>query len=356
MIRTNGNRFSVYTSEEKTVLGVINELAQENAEVNKEINKVLEEKTDLYGDHKGSWQGLDRPTMSDEGIRSTVEDIIDNKIPSFQTALDNKTNLSNKHIKILNSKDDTKGVLDIANFAGQGILSNIIAFILHHYTDSDMIQLDNVGSGTALVIKNAQNASRRPDKDVSYVGTGAFLKLMKHDNNLGFANELLQITKDCELLFSNANGTVVLSSNKSDDGTYVFNFKVYKDNEYLAKLTNGSKGDVLTIKNTATKTRIDIETNATQTNGMRFKTNTGSLDLVSGATGNEDMLLKAKRIRVSFDNGSSFYNVQTTQSGTTSNRPTFTVIGQMYFDTDLNKPIWRNKSNNGWVDSNGNSV
>ena len=45
MDRPNGNRFSVYTCEEKTVLGIINELAQENIQVTKEIeviNKVLE--------------------------------------------------------------------------------------------------------------------------------------------------------------------------------------------------------------------------------------------------------------------------------------------------------------------------
>lgn len=30
-------------------------------------------KTDLHGDHKGSWQGLDKPTLSEEGMRSTVE-------------------------------------------------------------------------------------------------------------------------------------------------------------------------------------------------------------------------------------------------------------------------------------------
>ena len=104
MLRTNGNRFSVYTSEEKTVLGAINELAQGNNQVFKEvdeINKVLEEKTDLYGDHKGTWQGLNRPTMAEEGLRATVEDIIGNKIPSFQTSLDNMKsetdiNLSNK--------------------------------------------------------------------------------------------------------------------------------------------------------------------------------------------------------------------------------------------------------------------
>ena len=40
-------------------------------------------------------------------------------------------------------------------------------------------------------------------------------------------------------------------------------------------------------------------------------------------------------------------------SGTTAERPTSCIVGQMYFDIDLNRPIWRNSNNNGWVDSNG---
>ena len=84
MSKWNGKRFSIYTSDEETVLGVINELAQENNQVTKEIdviNEVLEEKTDLYGDHKGAWQGLNRPTLSEEGMRATVENINNNVIP-----------------------------------------------------------------------------------------------------------------------------------------------------------------------------------------------------------------------------------------------------------------------------------
>ena len=38
-------------------------------------------------------------------------------------------------------------------------------------------------------------------------------------------------------------------------------------------------------------------------------------------------------------------------SGVSGNRPANVRIGFMYFDTDLNKPIW--KGNNGWVDANG---
>ena len=89
-MRYNGNKFSVYESEEKTVLGLIDELG---SHVNHNTDN-LKTKTDLHGDHKGSWQGLSRPTLSEEGMRAIVEDIAGNKIPSIQSSLDNKANKS----------------------------------------------------------------------------------------------------------------------------------------------------------------------------------------------------------------------------------------------------------------------
>lgn len=44
-------------------------------------------------------------------------------------------------------------------------------------------------------------------------------------------------------------------------------------------------------------------------------------------------------------------------SGSTANRPFSTAFaGMIYFDTTLNKPIWRNAANNGWVDATGAAV
>lgn len=44
-------------------------------------------------------------------------------------------------------------------------------------------------------------------------------------------------------------------------------------------------------------------------------------------------------------------------SGTTASRPnSAAVAGMQYFDTTLNKPIWRNATNSGWVDATGTAV
>lgn len=53
-------KFTIYDCDESSVLNVIQHLADYT-------NKIP------YQDHKGSWQGLDRPTLSDEGMRATVE-------------------------------------------------------------------------------------------------------------------------------------------------------------------------------------------------------------------------------------------------------------------------------------------
>lgn len=49
-----------------------------------------------------------------------------------------------------------------------------------------------------------------------------------------------------------------------------------------------------------------------------------------------------------------FEHVVKDQSGATANRPTAVYVGQRYFDSTLNKPIWYNGTN--WVDSTGTTV
>lgn len=52
-----------------------------------------------------------------------------------------------------------------------------------------------------------------------------------------------------------------------------------------------------------------------------------------------------------------WYRVQTSEYNTSVLRPTTGLsVGQMFFDFTLNKPIWRNKTNDGWVDAMGNPI
>lgn len=67
----NGNSFTVY-GDELSMLEIVDE-----------HHKAIVNKTDLFGDHKGTWQGLSKPTLSEEGMRATVEKINEQDIPSI---------------------------------------------------------------------------------------------------------------------------------------------------------------------------------------------------------------------------------------------------------------------------------
>jgi len=73
MSKWNGKRFSVYTSEEKTTLGLIKELGEQTNFNTEEVERIEREKTDLYGDHKGTWQGY-RPSQVDVAITSILDE------------------------------------------------------------------------------------------------------------------------------------------------------------------------------------------------------------------------------------------------------------------------------------------
>ena len=106
----NKKSFSVYTSEEKSALGLIKELGEqtnyntdelEQLKINDSKKVSHQEMEDIYKIDKnanfiGSWHGIKKPTASQEGLQGTVDKIIDEDIPSIITQINNiksETNL-----------------------------------------------------------------------------------------------------------------------------------------------------------------------------------------------------------------------------------------------------------------------
>lgn len=87
MSKWNGKRFSVYTSDEKSALGLINQLGEQTNYNTDEVerltisdNKKVSHdemhntyKIDENANFTGSWHGLKEPTLSDEGLKATVQ-------------------------------------------------------------------------------------------------------------------------------------------------------------------------------------------------------------------------------------------------------------------------------------------
>lgn len=280
-----------------------------------------------------------------------LEELYTPRLNELGSQLETKTNLTNKRAELLNEVSSTKGILELANFAGQGIVSNIIAFILHHYTDSGMIQFDNVGDGTILTLKNAHNPVRRPDKPSDYVGGGKFLSATAHNYEKGYSEEIFFIAKNGTITWTGVKGIATLEQNKQDDGTYAYRIKINNAHNYLLDLVNGSN-QVFYMQNNVNKTRLDFVTPVSQTNGMYFETKAGGVRF-KPANGVAEFI---GDFRVG-DGANWNYPMYSNKFCTSSSRPTEGIkAGDIYMETDTNKTIRRNASNNGWVDMLGNSI
>ncbi len=108
--------------------------------------------------------------------------------------------------------DSLKYGFDLHHKSQQGLASDRIAFTIHNYTDSKTMQLDNVGSGDILRLKNAHNAINRPDKGENYNGNGKFLVF---ENASG---EQLRVFNSGEWYFNYV--PINLIQTKADDGNY----------------------------------------------------------------------------------------------------------------------------------------
>lgn len=265
-----------------------------------------------------------------------------------------------KRVQGENTKDDTKGTFDSANFAGQDLGKNApIGNVMHHYTDGICFQIDNVGEdNNILILKNAYNPSRRPDKAADFVGTGTFLECLRAV--IGSTSlSMFRVDKDGNLLWTDKTDTTQFIASKSDNNKSAFQFKCYKDHVNLLDIVNGGMWE-LTVKHESNQ--CVLQSGNKPTNGLKLESVLGKVEISSS----DIVEIKAKNkgnvdvygvLRV--QEGASNYNrVVTVRSGVTDGRPTDGLYtGMMYLDTALGvngKVIWWNGTN--WIDAMGSIV
>lgn len=102
----NKKNFSIYTSDERSALGLIEELGNQTNYNTEELEKVKESdnkkvshdemssiyKIDKNADFTGSWHGIKKPTASQEGLQATVDKIVEEDIPNINSQLETMEN------------------------------------------------------------------------------------------------------------------------------------------------------------------------------------------------------------------------------------------------------------------------
>ncbi len=249
------------------------------------------------------------------------------KVPNIVSQLEETTNeLGNKlnkdRVVAENKKDSTLPLMELFSYAGQEDLSKIIALILHHYADGDVVQLDNVGEGNCILrLKNAYNPLHRPDKGESFIGTGNFLELCFHNLDTGKQVILGRIDKDGNFTWSEFAKTITFRHNKADDGTAPFQISIGTKHSTLFRFLNANSTVLEILNDGANGLKAHFRSGSGQTDGMQFEARKGNLDLV------------ALNGYVTI-NGDS--NNKALSTGTTS-RPTNPFEGQIWYNRGSKK-------------------
>ena len=219
--------------------------------------------------------------------------IVDEDSESLRTAMlnVNKTNQTvYGRFKYINGTDSVDGVTDTANFAGQLLGSSApIGNVFHHYTDGISMQMDNVGEANKiLVLKNAYNPTRRPDKPSDFVGSGTYISFDKHNYSLGYSQTLGFIDKDFKIVWTGVAGIATLWQNRADDGTAAFRLQTTNAHVNILDVLNGIANQrSFSIRDDVSFTRTILRTETNRTNGIGFEAMDGDVWLLSNGDSNK---------------------------------------------------------------------
>ena len=343
----------------------IKELYRKLEKLEEKITQIKYIDSALADKLKKDYEKLKRIIL-DENIQAKLTDDINEINSQLDTKVnksDQKREMVSRRVRGENNVDSPAGSFDFANFAQQGketgIASTPIGGVIHHYTDGKAIQIDNVGENNViLTIVNANNPTRRPDKDETFFGSGYYLQLMTNNQNIGQVLSHFVIDEKANFFWNGnsrsgkKNQSTKLTTGKEYGYTPAFIFETIKKHEDMIHFKNGDRIFMVIADNNSVNC---AELRATSSSdGMNIKTLKGDIRLQP---------VDGKNVRISNsayinkNDGRGAKEVSVIDFGTTSERPTTNLqCGMMFFDRTLNKPIWRNKDNNGWVDAMGTSV
>lgn len=266
--------------------------------------------------------------------------------------LKTKSNISNKHLEVTNNVNDNIGTTNIANFAGQTLGENApIGQIVHHYTDGIAYQIDNVGeNNNILILKNASNPIRRPDKGNDFVGSGSFLECLEHASENSASKRIFKIDNKGAFYWFDGNNATVLGNNKTDNGESPFKFDVYNKHGKLLEINNNYTTEFL-INHKNIGDVLELIGGISAEGGLHLQCIKGPLQITGG---NGKTIINGE---VLIYNNDTYQSVQTIRNYTPQTRPTPRTVGEFYFDIELHKPVWcKQISPPIWIDAIGNEV
>lgn len=217
--------------------------------------------------------------------------VLRDRLDVVDDSLAEKSNISNIKVVMNNEgSTDTESLADLANFGGASVVRR--GFVIHHYNDAEMCVWDNVGENNVfLLLRNANNPVRRPDKPADFNGSGDFIRAQNRYNNAGTwqAVTVFELKQNGDLKWGNKgalanDGVRIINEQPSSNGNFAFTLKNVTQNNNVLDIQAAEGKSVLFLQN-GSGTRTDITSPNTNTSGMKIVAGAGNLELNANDTG-----------------------------------------------------------------------
>ncbi|MBH0323379.1 hypothetical protein I7F99_26140 [Bacillus cereus] len=255
-------------------------------EANRIANNVQEQLDTIVVNGDSSVEAAQARVDTDGNVSGSLKGRLDKDFLKLFNTLLTKSNLFNDKIAVMNKTTDTVGVVDFANFAGQGTALKDIMAKLHNYTDSDMVWIDNVGEGNVILrLNNANNSTRRKDKPADYVGKGKFLQCGTKNVTTGTFVIELEVDVEGNVKWGGPRDKPATFSNDKGTGStpaFVFRTPSKLHDKVLQIRTMSSDQEVFSFGCHQNGTIAEIDVGSTMTGGLSFNLPPGATIQVNG--------------------------------------------------------------------------
>lgn len=152
MSKWNGNKFSVYKSDEKSVLGLVKELGEQTNFNTEETERLQKEKLDVNGNFIGSWFGIDRPEKANETISF--------KVIEHGELIENLKTLIKEVVKDLNTKAEKTQIWGMGNMGQdvkEAMTNGSVAVVGKNSIGSEQYKFNSMTSNKTTFIEQGNN-------------------------------------------------------------------------------------------------------------------------------------------------------------------------------------------------------
>lgn len=269
MSRWNKKPFSIYESQERSMLGLMKELGDQTNFNTEENERLQKEKLDLDGNFVGSWFGIEKPEFADPGIANIVNE--------HGLSINDLNVIVDEVIKKLSTKAEITQIWGMGNMGQdvkEAMTSGSVAVVGKNSIGSEQYKFNSMTSNKTTFIEQGNNLLDAKSMVHGYLNSNGSIVPSANHKTTDFI-----LIKGSKLTLGRMSNVTERLSQPRDIRFVCFYDSNYESITDIFYNNNNSMPEVVTIPQQAVYMRVTLQIGYTQDNySMLFFGDSGTYE------------------------------------------------------------------------------